>query len=194
MRNKKNFNILFSYKNTEKEKRSFLYKDFSNTESYNTKFNLSLFKFCKFYKAKIKSCEFNGCTFEWVDFESSNFNHTRFIGAKFKNVYFGDCKLNQAHFKYSKFENCIFKRGDYKSFKDAKGSICKNDLNIDIDDLALKLKTNYNIIELNKMDLQRLVLAFDEDTIFKALVHKRPIKNELSYLVKIINDYEKTLF
>lgn len=191
MRNKKNFNNLLSYKNVEKKEKNFLYKDFSNTDSYNVKFDFSMFKFCKFYKTIIKASNFYGCIFEWSDFRSSNFNHTRFTKAIFRNVYFGDCKLNQAHFKYAKFENCIFKVSDYKNLKDKEGVICERDLDIDTNNLALQLKNNFNIIELNKIDLQRLLLIFTEDVIIKAITYKKPSKNELHYIVRIINDYQK---
>ena len=185
------YNKFFSYKNMDRRKRNFLYKDFSNSNSYNTKFNFSIFRYCKFYNAKIKACGLNGCIIEWTDFKSSNFNHTRFNGTVFKNVYFGDCKLTTTSFKNAKFENVIFKDNCYKRFKGIKGTFSEKELkNIDIESLKLILKEEFSISLLSDSDLRRLLLAFDEKTVLEALSKEKPVKINLSYIAKIVNDYK----
>lgn len=188
------YSKFFSYKDMDRRKRNFLYKDFSNSNSYNTKFNFSIFRYCKFYKAKIKACGLNGCVIEWTDFKSSNFNHTRFNGTIFKNVYFVDCKLERASFKNAVFENVVFKGSSYQRFKNIKGTFEEKELkNIDIESLKFLLNQKFNIL-LNDHDLRRLILAFDEKTILEALNDKKPVKISLSYIAKIVNEYKDKNF
>lgn len=57
-------NKFFSYKNEERSKRNFKYKNFEKSNSYNTRFTASNFNFVNFKKAIMKYCDFNGADFE----------------------------------------------------------------------------------------------------------------------------------
>lgn len=59
----KKYNKFFSYKNADRAKRNFSYKDFGYSESYNTKFTGSLFYGNNFYRATMKYCGFNGYSY-----------------------------------------------------------------------------------------------------------------------------------
>lgn len=101
----KKYNKFFSYKNADRAKRNFSYKDFGYSESYNTKFTGSLFYGNNFYRATMKYCGFNGCTFRFIEFKSVNFKGSRFKGAIFENVLFDNCKLEKADFHGAVFRN-----------------------------------------------------------------------------------------
>ncbi len=183
------YNKFFSYKFKDRRSRLFLYKDFSNSDSFGTTFNFSKFLFAKFYKVKMKNCGLNGCLFEWVEFSSSNFNHSRFRGAIFKNVSFENCVLKKAIFKDAKFENVYMSLNNYKQFKGKTGIYSREELK-DIDIKFLKESLDKLEIKLNNQSLQRLLLAFDEALIINALKYKKPLKNNISYVAKIILEYK----
>lgn len=114
---KKRYNKFFSYKNADRAKRNFSYKDFGYSKSYNTRFTGSLFYGNNFNKACMKYCGFNGCTFRFIDFKNTNFRGSRFKGAVFENVLFDNCNLENADFHGAKFRNVYYSNTSLKKTK-----------------------------------------------------------------------------
>lgn len=184
------FNKFFSYKDFERKDRNFMYKDFSNSKSIHSNFTRSCFDYARFYKAHMKYCGFNGCSFNWIEFKSCNFRGSRFKGAIFKNVVFNTCVLTNSNFEGAVFENVYFLNSGKKDIKERNNIENEKIYNKeDLEELN-KILNNYNI-KLNKLDLIRLLKAFTKDQIDKALSHKKPVKNEINYVAKIVNDYIK---
>lgn len=188
------FNKFFSYKNFERKDRNFMYKDFSNSKSIHSHFTRSCFDYAKFYKAHMKYCGFNGCSFNWIEFKSCNFRGSRFKGAIFKNVVFNSCILTNSSFEGAIFENVYFLHSGNKNIKGINKLLNKiEDEKLynkdDIEELN-KILNNHNI-KLKDLSLVRLLKAFSKDQINEALSHKKPVKNEINYVAKIVSDYIK---
>lgn len=207
-------NKFFSYKNEERRKRNFRYKNFEKSNSYNTRFTASNFNFVNFKKATMKYCGFNGAEFEGTEFKSSNLRGSRFIGAAFKDTLFYDTKLHNVNFKNAKFENVIFV---CSSIKDARG-ITKSTAgitfysslpSIDISDnlkKAIKYAQNNKYIrnsevlcffkkeKINTINIKKLLDNFNENKLTIALIKASKLINKdfytLSYLNKFIMTYK----
>lgn len=110
----KKYNKFFSYKNVDRAKRNFSYKDFGYSRSYNTKFTGSLFYGNYFNKACMKYCGFNGCKFRFIEFKNTNFRGSRFKGAVFENVLFDNCNLENADFHGAEFRNVYYSNTSLK--------------------------------------------------------------------------------
>ncbi len=204
------YNKFFSYKNEERIKRNFSYKNFKMSNSYNTRFTGSNFSFVNFEKATMKFCGFNGAIFNGAEFKNSNFKGSSFIGAEFKDVIFYNTKLDKTNFKNAKFKNVMFISTSLKKVKGINENIegiqiinftpkihINNDLekvinqaqkNIYIKDsqtLQFKKKSKINFINIIKLQDE-----FNEDELLLGLSEAKKLINKnfytLSYLSKTI--------
>ena len=203
-------NKFFSYKNENRIKRNFTYKNFAKSDSYNTRFTSSNFSFVNFEKATMKYCGFNGAVFNGTEFKNSNFRGSRFIGAEFKNVIFYNTKLDKANFKNATFENVMFISTSLKYVKGINENIQgiqiiksapKVDINNDLEKVVNQAQKNTYIKnsqtlrfkkkdKINFINIKRLQDEFNEDELLLGLSEAKELINNdfytLSYLSKII--------
>lgn len=119
---KPRYNKFLTYRNEQRQKRSFRYKDFSYSDSYNTRFTCSEFSCVNFDHASMKYCGFNGALFDEAEFKFAKLNGSRFKGAVFKNTLFYQTKLDKVLFSEATFENTIFVGSSIKKARGIKKS------------------------------------------------------------------------
>lgn len=189
---KREYNKFFSYKNTERKHRNFMYKNFHKSKSYNTRFTGSDFSFANFSKSTMKYCGFNGCTFNGTEFKNSNLRGCRFKGAQFNSVYFINTSIKKCYGISKETPGIIFINNhpsNHKISSNLYNTILdcnKNNHIYNSETLIFHKKKR-----LNYVNITRLLTKFSEEQIIKGLqIAADSIKNDfftLSYLIKIID-------
>ena len=163
-------NKFFSYSGVNRDDRNFNYKDFRNSNSIHSSFKRCTFFGSLFKKSNLKFCSFNGAVFAGITFRNCNFKGSCFLGAIFDNCIFDNCIFDKCNFKNTKFINTYIKNTSFKETYELNLDLVDyniNKLNIVDDILMNRLKkkyTNTNVEFLvNKIDISRLLLAFELD-------------------------------
>lgn len=160
-----------------------------------SKISLEIFEPKKYVDLTFDTIDFLGSLShihpKYTTFEECTFMKVSFSGTTFKNVKFKKCKFNMTTFSLSTFENCEFRDCTFSKIGISGNTTIFINTYIDASKLLVDVFLNKDkdiLLNLGKTtpEYQEYRSFGTKATLARQIIHMKPVKNDLSLLIKSI--------